>query len=713
MTLNWKSAARGVWNAVAGENGFVPLVKTGEASDGGVPCFRPRKHEARPSDGQDMPPKTEARHPEFPLAAGEITCRRVGGNLVLSLPLDETEKLYGVGMNFDTLNQRATVRELKVDHYGMHDNGHSHAPVPFYVSDRGYGVFVNVAERVKVYAGTTHPTSLPHPPIYDRGSDPNWRDVSISHRVEVLIPGPGAEVVIFAGPTMLQAVQRFNMFCGGGCLPPRWGLGFWHRVPIDYTADQVVAETEAFEAHDYPLDVLGLEPGWHTGSYPTTYEFNRKRFPDPKAFVQKMSQMGVQVNLWENCMVHPNCPLGEKLKPYSGNYYAGWGGLIADLALPAACKEVADQHDREHVSLGVSGYKLDECDGLDPWLWPDHAEFPSGLTAVQLRQQYGLLFQKLTTEIFRRRGRRTYGLVRASNAGGVRYPYVIYNDCYEHRQYVTGMINAGFIGVLFTPEARGAQSPREWLRRIQAVCMSPMAQINAWSRQVLPWSFPEVEKEVRDVMKLRIRLMPYLYSAFDRYRTEGIPPFRALVLDGCLPKGDDAYVQGKLDDVGNPYMKALCRDIRDQYIMGDSIMVAPLFAGEDKRDVIIPSGRWYDFYTGKFVGENTVLPVSGDQPDIPMFVREGGIVPMLAEASNHAPKPGEIMTLEVRHYGRDEGEFQLYDDDGQTVDYERGKFCHVPLRVTRGPSGRLQGNANPAEGDYASTYRVGQWRFMT
>jgi alpha-D-xyloside xylohydrolase len=71
------------------------------------------------------------------------------------------------------------------------------------------------------------------------------------------------------------------------------------------------------------------------------------------------------------------------------------------------------------------------------------------------------------------------------------------------------------------------------------------------------------------------------------------------------------------------------------------------------------------------------------------------------------------MTLEVRHYGRDEGVFQLYDDDGETVDYERGKFCHVPLRVTRAADGRLQGTTEAAEGDYASTYRVGQWRFMT
>ena len=238
MTLNWKTTTDGVWSAVAGENGFVPLVKTDAAGDCGGVAGSPAS--ALQSSIVHRPSTIP---PEFPLQTGEITCRRVGGNLVLSLPLDETEKLYGVGLNFDSLNQRETVRELKVDHYGMYDNGHSHAPVPFYVSDRGYGVFVNVSERVKVYAGTTHPTSLPHPPMYDRGSDPRWRGVSISRRVEVLIPGPGAEVVIFAGPTMLQAVQRFNMFCGGGCLPPRWGLGFWHRVPIDYTAEQVVAET--------------------------------------------------------------------------------------------------------------------------------------------------------------------------------------------------------------------------------------------------------------------------------------------------------------------------------------------------------------------------------------------------------------------------------------------------------------------------------------
>ena len=331
---------------------------------------------------------------------------------------------------------------------------------------------------------------------------------------------------------------------------------------------------------------------------------------------------------------------------------------------------------------------------------------------MQLRQQYGVLFQRLTTDLFRRRGLRTYGLVRASNAGGVAFPYVIYNDCYEHRQYVTGMINAGFVGALFTPEVRGAHSPQEWLRRMQAVCFSPMAMINAWSRDVLPWSFPEVENQVRDTIKLRMRLLPYLYSAFWRYRREGLPPIRALVLDGCLPKSEDRYVQGKLDDVANPYNRALCRDIRDQYLLGDSIMVAPLFAGEEKRDVVIPSGRWYDFYTGRFVGENTLVTLDGNQADIPLFVRDGGIVPMFVDAPSHAPAAGAALKLEVRHYGQGAGAFDLYDDDGYSTAYEQGKFCRLELRVDRGADGTLKPQVLPAVGDYKTTCEIAQWRMM-
>src|SRR5688500_14501851 len=174
---------------------------------------------------------------------------------------------------------------------------------------------------------------------------------------------------------------------------------------------------------------------------------------------------------------------------------------------------------------------MDENDGYDKWLWPDVATFPSGTTAEQMRQIYGLAMQKMTDEWYREQNRRTYGLVRASNAGASNFPYVIYNDYYSHPDFITALVNSSFIGVLWTPEVRASKSAEEWVRRMQSVCFSPMAMLNAWADGTKPWSFPEVADPVRDVMRLRIRLLPYLYAAFARYHFDGVPPVRAMALE--------------------------------------------------------------------------------------------------------------------------------------------------------------------------------------
>src|SRR5690606_19761526 len=186
--------------------------------------------------------------------------------------------------------------------------------------------------------------------------------------------------------------------------------------------------------------------------------------------------------------------------------------------------------EREHLRIGVSGYKIDEVDGYDRWLWPDHATFPSGLSGEQMRQVYGLYMQRMTDSMYRSADRRTYGLVRASNAGAAALPYVLYNDYYDHRDFITALVSSSFIGVLWTPEVRRSESGEEWLRRMQSVCFSPLAMLNAWADGTKPWSFPEVADAVREVMRLRVRMTPYLYTAFADYHFQGTPPFRAMAL---------------------------------------------------------------------------------------------------------------------------------------------------------------------------------------
>ena len=98
--------------------------------------------------------------------------------------------------------------------------------------------------------------------------------------------------------------------------------------------------------------------------------------------------------------------------PLTGSHTV-WGGVVADLTLPEAQKIRLAQMEKDQVNLGISGYKIDECDGYDRWLWPDVAKFPSGNSAEQLRQTYGLLLQKMTTDLYRQKNSRTFGLVRA------------------------------------------------------------------------------------------------------------------------------------------------------------------------------------------------------------------------------------------------------------------------------------------------------------
>ena len=117
--------------------------------------------------------------------------------------------------------------QLHVDHYGGKDNGRTHAPVPFYVSSNGYGVFINSARYLDVYAGTAVRKDSEDPPVAkDRNTDKTWSSRPYSDAVEILVPAGGVEVYVFAGPTTLDAVRRHNLFNGGGCATTQVGIGF-------------------------------------------------------------------------------------------------------------------------------------------------------------------------------------------------------------------------------------------------------------------------------------------------------------------------------------------------------------------------------------------------------------------------------------------------------------------------------------------------------
>lgn len=623
--------------------------------------------------------------PKAPACPVNVTGTVSARGVLLRVPLLPDEQIYGLGLQLQSFQQRATKKVVRVNADPIMDTGDTHAPVPFYVTTRGYGVFVDTARYATFYFGNKVRApeaargNLPPGDVNDGWNGvPPYEQKGLGQPSEVLIEVPrtrGVDVYVFAGPSLREAVQRYNLFSGGGPVPPRWGLGFWYRGETNYSQDEVLKLAGDFRERRIPCDVLGLEPHWQSHSYSSSYLWG-KRFPDPAGLLRDLTAQHYRLNLWEQAFVHPTSPIYAPLLKYSGDFEV-WGGLVPDFLTPEGRKIFADHHAREHVALGVAGYKADECDNSDftgNWSFPEISRFPSGADGEQMHQLFGLRYQDTIQSVFEQRQQRTFGLVRSSGALAAPYPYVLYSDLYDHKQFVHGVAQASFAGLLWTPEVRDSSGgSAELVRRLQAVAFSPLAMINAWYLKNPPWKqvnraannagqFAEgweaTENHCRAVIELRMQFIPYLQAAFARYHREGLPPFRALVMD--YPT--DANVA----------------TVDDEYLMGDSLLVAPIIVpttprnrpsnapptvgNESRRSVYLPEGEWYDFWTGEKLAGKRRIDVTVPLDRIPLYVKAGAILP-LAKPTLHTDDP-ESFKLTARVYGDGRLGATVCDDDG-------------------------------------------------
>jgi alpha-D-xyloside xylohydrolase len=220
----------------------------------------------------------------------------------------------------------------------------------------------------------------------------------------------------------------------------------------------------------------------------------------------------------------------------------------------------------------------------------------------------------------------------------------LYSDLYEHRDFIRALVNSGFSGLLWCPEVRDAKNAEDLVRRLESVVFSPLAMVNAWYIKNPPWKqidrvknnadqletdWEALETRCREIIGWRMQLVPYLLSAFQSYEADGTPPFRALILDHPV----DANLA----------------NVDDEYMVGDRMLVAPLFAGEPERKITLPQGAWCDFWTGKPVVGGPSFSMPGSTEKIPVFVKSGSLLP-LADVGPHAGSP-ESRKLTVRVYG--------------------------------------------------------------
>ena len=621
--------------------------------------------------------------PPFDLTA--IKFKNTKRGCVAELTMDDNEKMYGFGLQNNTFQQRGFRKEIRVNSSSTGNVGFSHAPVPFYVSTKGYGVLVNTSRYVTFYSGTMRKTT--EIVNIKKGENVNVATSTLdlyksmekpSNSMIIEVPSEqGMEIYVFEGPTMKESIQRYNLYSGGGCLVPTWGLGVKYRCKADYTDIKTLKLANYFRKNKIPCDMFGLEPGWQSAAYSCSFVWNTSLFPNPGKFIQCMDSMCFKLNLWEHAYVSPISPLFDPLKDKSGDFSV-WKGLVPDFVNPKARKIFGDYHEKTFVNKGISAFKLDECDAADykdaasQWSFPEISQFPSGIDGEQMHQLFGVLYQKTLLNIFNLQNKRTLLDVRSSQAFASSYSASLYSDMYDHHEFVRMISNAGFSGLLWTPEIRETKSDADLIRRTQTGVMSAQLVFNSWYLNNPPWlqydleknnrdeflpNAKEIESKVRKLLELRMSLIPYLYAAFATYHYEGIPPFRALVVD--YPNDTTVY------------------NLDDEYMMGDYILVAPVVEGEEHREVYLPEGNWYCFFTNeKYEGaQKYTVDVPIDR--IPVFIKEGSLIPLAK--SIEFISTDTCFEITVKGYGENLKEFTLFEDDGITFDFEKGEYNKVKI----------------------------------
>lgn len=703
--LKAEQVAPGIWRLRLGDpEKFTPLTF--------------RQHGPKLEGFSDLPKAS------LPIDLSQVSFTVTGRGCAVQLPMAKDERIYGFGLNTELFEMTEVIPKVKKGvvatptHPGRHvflrptdspqnDLNDSHAPVPFYVSNLGYGVYVDTARYASFYTGDVAPKGKAQGDESAAGGGLTTDELYKTHELKSKtmladIPSAhGVDVYIFGGPAMGDTLRRYNLFSGGGVVPPLWGLGMEYRGFYKNTAQDTLKLAKLFRDEHLPFGYWGLEPGWQSHAYSCSFTWDPVAFPDPDGFIKQMTDMGYQINAWQHCFTHPTSPIYDALKPWSGNYLV-WDGLVPDFAAPEGRKIFTSLQEKSLFSKGVTSVKVDECDNqpssATPWSFPEASSFPSGLDGEQMHSLLGVLYQQTLTEGLRKHNVRTWGLVRNSGSLAASLPYSIYSDSYNDRSLCRALVKQGFCGLLTVPEIHSGANPEELYRRTEVVIFSPQALMNGWFMKLPPWMQLKTDKSIagevmpehetvtavmKKLFELRMSFIPYLYSAFNDYYRRGVPPMRALVAD--WPSDPATY------------------DIDDEFMVGPSLLVAPIFKGENQRSVYLPAGTWYDYWTHEKIEGGRRLDVAKPVDQIPLYVKDNSLLPLAAPVEQITPATCFDVTAQV--FGAKPVPFTLYEDDGTTCDFEQGKQNQIVLKWDgQGSEKKTGGYQGPAR------YKITDWK---
>lgn len=516
------------------------------------------------------------------------------------LSLGIGEYVYGLGERFTPFVKNGQVVDIWNEDGGTCSE-QAYKNVPFYLSNRGYGVFVNNPGRVS----------------YEIGSE-------VVSKVQFSVEGDELDYFIIGGATPKEVLDRYTALCGKPALPPAWTFGLWLTTSFTTNYDEATVNhfIEGMQQRDVPLHVFHFDCFWMKEYQWCDFEWDRDVFPDPEGMLRRLKDKGLKICVWINPYIAQKSPLfregmenGYLLRTPQGDVWqwdmwqAGMG--LVDFTNPQAVRWFQGKLERL-VDMGVDCFKTDFGERI-----PLDVAYFDGSDPVKMHNYYTQLYNKAVFELLeKKRGKGEAMLfARSATAGGQQYPVHWGGDCsstYDSMaETLRGGLSLGLSGFGFwSHDISGFEStasPDLYKRWVAFGMLSSHSRLHGNQSYRVPWLFDEEAVDVlRFFTKLKCRLMPYLYGVAHAASGQGLPMMRAMMLEFA---GDPA-----------------CEQLDRQYMLGDSLLVAPIFNEEGEAVYYAPEGCWTHLLSGETVEGGRWLKEKHDYFSLPLLVRPGSLI---------------------------------------------------------------------------------------
>ena len=544
------------------------------------------------------------------------------------LSLSVGELVYGLGEHFTPFVKNGQSMDIWNDDGGT-STSQAYKNIPFYLTNKGYGVFVNHTERVSFEIGSDFVT-----------------------KVQFSVEGGALDYYIFNGPSMKDVLSRYTDLTGKPSLPAPWTFGLWLSTSFTTNYDEatVMSFIGGMLDRGIPLRTFHFDCYWMKEFHWTNFLWDDRVFPDPAGMLKRIKDKGLNICVWINSYIGQESRLfaegmekGYFIRRTNGDVWQWdmWqpGLAIVDFTNPEACKWYQG-YLKQLLDMGVDCFKTDFGERIPV----DDVVYFDGSDPKKMHNYYTYLYNKCVYELLEQeRGKGQAVLfARSATAGGQKFPVHWGGDCWSDYESMEESLRGGLSLLMsgfgyWAHDIGGFESTSTadvYKRWVAFGLLSSHSRLHGSTSYRVSWVYDDEAVDVcRFFTKLKASLMPYLYQNAINTSKTGVPMMRSMVLEFT----DDRN----------------CAYLDRQYMMGDNLLVAPVFNDQSIAEYYLPEGTWTDFFTGETKCGSRWYKETCGYLSIPLLVKENSIVAV--GACDNKPDYDYADGVELRTYALQNG----------------------------------------------------------